>query len=108
MNTASIEVGSAVEVAPAPSALPERLVDEAQRASVAVAQGVVGYAAIIVLNASTGILTARALLPAGRGNLAAMTLWPLFLAYPLRSACRALSSISSGNLKKKFALILPG
>ena len=33
-----------------------------------------------VLNAATGILTARALLPTGRGQLAAMTLWSLFLA----------------------------
>ena len=80
MNTASIietEDGSAVEALVAPPAPPA---DEGQRASVAVVQGVVGYAAIIVLNASTGILTARALLPAGRGNLAAMILWPLFLA----------------------------
>lgn len=33
-----------------------------------------------ILNAATGILTARTLLPAGRGQLAAMTLWSLFLA----------------------------
>lgn len=33
-----------------------------------------------VLNAATGILTARTLLPTGRGQLAAMTLWSLFLA----------------------------
>lgn len=33
-----------------------------------------------MLNMATGVLTARALHPAGRGELAAMTLWPLFLA----------------------------
>ena len=35
---------------------------------------------IIVLNAVTGILTARALAPAGRGELSAMILWYVFLA----------------------------
>jgi O-antigen/teichoic acid export membrane protein len=35
---------------------------------------------IVVVNASTGILTARALHPAGRGELAAMGVWPTFLA----------------------------
>ncbi len=32
------------------------------------------------LNAATGVITARALLPAGRGQLAAIILWSLFLA----------------------------
>jgi len=32
------------------------------------------------LNAATGIITARALMPSGRGQLAAMILWSLFLA----------------------------
>jgi O-antigen/teichoic acid export membrane protein len=35
---------------------------------------------IIALNAVTGILTARALAPAGRGELSAMILWYVFLA----------------------------
>jgi O-antigen/teichoic acid export membrane protein len=35
---------------------------------------------IIAINAATGILSARALQPAGRGELAAMILWPVFLA----------------------------
>src|ERR1700679_1767368 len=34
---------------------------------------------IIGLNAATGILTSRALAPAGRGELSAMILWPLLL-----------------------------
>ena len=55
--------------------------EKGHRSSWAVLQTVVGGAIILLLNASTGILTARALLPAGRGDLAAMILWPLFLAY---------------------------
>lgn len=46
----------------------------------AVAQSVSTKFVIIGLNAATGIITARALLPAGRGELAAMILWPVFLA----------------------------
>ena len=36
---------------------------------------------IMLLNACTGILTARTLKPAGRGELAAMNLWPIFLTF---------------------------
>ncbi len=46
----------------------------------AVAQSVAAKFVIIGINAATGIITARALLPAGRGELAAMILWPVFLA----------------------------
>ena len=46
----------------------------------AVAQTTGAKFLVQLLNAATGILTARALLPAGRGQLAAMTLWSLFLA----------------------------
>src|SRR5581483_411828 len=46
----------------------------------AVAQSVAAKILIIVVNAATGILTARALQPSGRGELAAMILWPVFLA----------------------------
>jgi O-antigen/teichoic acid export membrane protein len=76
LNIASVEIegSSATEAAAAPVA------EKGQRPFPAVFQSVVARAIIILLNASTGILTARALLPAGRGNLAAMTLWPLFLA----------------------------
>jgi O-antigen/teichoic acid export membrane protein len=49
----------------------------------AVAQSVATKLAIIGINAATGIITARALLPAGRGELAAMILWPVFLANTL-------------------------
>ena len=35
---------------------------------------------MVILNMSTGILTARVLHPVGRGELTAMNLWPLFLA----------------------------
>jgi O-antigen/teichoic acid export membrane protein len=46
----------------------------------AVVQAIASKAAILVLQAGTGILTARMLKPEGRGELAAMILWPLFIA----------------------------
>ena len=46
----------------------------------AVAHSVLNRGGIVALNMATGILTARTLHPAGRGELAAMNLWPLFLA----------------------------
>jgi O-antigen/teichoic acid export membrane protein len=45
----------------------------------AIAQSVSAKMFIIVLNALTGIITARALLPEGRGELAALVLWPVLL-----------------------------
>src|ERR1700674_5373852 len=49
----------------------------------AVAQSVGTKFLTIGLNAATGIISARALLPAGRGELAIMVLWPVFLASAL-------------------------
>lgn len=49
----------------------------------AVAQSVGAKILIVGLNAATGIITARVLQPAGRGELAAMILWPVFLASAL-------------------------
>ncbi len=46
----------------------------------AVVQSIASKVLILGLQATTGILTARALRPAGRGELAAMILWPLFAA----------------------------
>jgi O-antigen/teichoic acid export membrane protein len=46
----------------------------------AVIQSIGSKVAILGLQAGTGIVTARALGPAGRGELAAMILWPLFVA----------------------------
>jgi O-antigen/teichoic acid export membrane protein len=46
----------------------------------AVVQSIGSKVAILGLQAGTGIITARALGPAGRGELAAMILWPLFVA----------------------------
>jgi O-antigen/teichoic acid export membrane protein len=46
----------------------------------AVAQSVGTKGLILFTNAATGIITARTLQPAGRGELAAMILWPVFLA----------------------------
>ncbi len=51
-----------------------------QRGVQAVVQAVGSKTLILALQAGTGILTARTLGPAGRGELAAMILWPLFLA----------------------------
>ena len=49
----------------------------------AVMQSVGAKFLIIGINAATGIITARLLRPAGRGELAAMILWPVFLASAL-------------------------
>jgi O-antigen/teichoic acid export membrane protein len=49
----------------------------------AVVQSVTTKVLIIGINALTGIITARALRPEGRGELAAMILWPVFLASAL-------------------------
>jgi O-antigen/teichoic acid export membrane protein len=46
----------------------------------AIAQSIVARGAMIGVNAATGILTARALAPLGRGELSAMIMWPVFLA----------------------------
>ncbi len=46
----------------------------------AVVQSIGSKSTILALQAGTGILTARILGPAGRGELAAMILWPLFIA----------------------------
>jgi O-antigen/teichoic acid export membrane protein len=46
----------------------------------AVVQSVWSKSAILILQAGTGVLTARLLRPDGRGELAAMILWPLFVA----------------------------
>jgi O-antigen/teichoic acid export membrane protein len=46
----------------------------------AVAHSILSKVMILGLQAGTGILTARTLQPAGRGELAAMILWPLFMA----------------------------
>lgn len=51
-----------------------------RKGSRAVAHSILSKVVILVLQAGTGILTARALLPVGRGELAAMILWPLFVA----------------------------
>ena len=47
----------------------------------AVLSAIVSKVGILALNAATGILTARTLKPQGRGELAAMILWPLLVAF---------------------------
>src|SRR6267154_67139 len=49
----------------------------------AVARSIGAKCLIIAIGAATGIISARALQPAGRGELAAMILWPVFLASAL-------------------------
>jgi O-antigen/teichoic acid export membrane protein len=49
----------------------------------AVIQSITVKVLIIGINAFTGIITARVLRPEGRGELAAMILWPVFLAAAL-------------------------
>ena len=70
------------QVAPAATvkaaAVPETLSDDA--GTRAVGHSILNRGGILLLNVSTGILTARCLHPAGRGELAAMLLWPVFLA----------------------------
>jgi O-antigen/teichoic acid export membrane protein len=53
---------------------------KSRHGSQAVAHSILSKMVILGLQAATGILTARALQPAGRGELAAMILWPLFVA----------------------------
>ncbi len=74
LTSASDETVSNEEVV-APGATPA-----AGRGVKAIGQTVVARLVIQGLNAGTGILTARLLLPAGRGQLAAITLWSSFLA----------------------------
>ncbi len=70
-ETISNEAVVAVEAVPHPPA---------GRGVKAIGQTVIARILIQGLNAGTGILTARLLLPAGRGQLAAITLWSSFLA----------------------------
>jgi O-antigen/teichoic acid export membrane protein len=52
-----------------------------QRGAHAIAQTIGSKILIQAINAGTGIITARALMPVGRGELAAMILWSQFLSY---------------------------
>jgi O-antigen/teichoic acid export membrane protein len=67
--------------APANSVMPLRQsATSPQKGFHAVAQSIANKALILGLQAATGILTARELRPWGRGELAAMILWPLLVA----------------------------
>ena len=57
-----------------------RLVMEGHSSFGAVLQTLLVRVFILAINLATGIITARALGPIGRGELAAMQLWPYFLA----------------------------
>lgn len=73
------EVATTAEMAPPPPTN-DRAKGAGQGGVRAVAQTTGAKLLVQVLNAATGIVTARTLMPAGRGQLAAMTLWSLFLA----------------------------
>jgi O-antigen/teichoic acid export membrane protein len=66
--------------APIDASEPMRQAVAPQHGLRAVVQSVGSKSAILALQAGTGVLTARSLGPAGRGELAAMILWPLFVA----------------------------
>jgi O-antigen/teichoic acid export membrane protein len=70
----SLATGARPTVGPAPPAPAKEL-----SSASAVAQSVAAKLLIIAFNAATGILTARTLAPAGRGDLATLILWPIFL-----------------------------
>ena len=81
-ESAALPAGSFAAPGPAspgsaPSPQPGR---KAQRGLRAMAETLVSKFAIQAINAGTGIITARALMPAGRGQLAAMILWTSILA----------------------------
>jgi O-antigen/teichoic acid export membrane protein len=81
-----LSTGTSKILAATPAAFPAEKAARRPRALGSVAAVVQSMGAkffIIAINAATGILTARALQPAGRGALAAMILWPIFLASAL-------------------------
>ena len=80
MTTAE-QAGSGVATAPVATPTAEAAIPAApQRGSKSVMMTIGSKFVIQVLSALTGILTARTLLPEGRGQLAAITLWSLLLA----------------------------
>jgi O-antigen/teichoic acid export membrane protein len=75
---------STAEVDVAPGATwngPSATSGREQRGVHAIAQTIGSKILIQAINACTGIITARALMPAGRGQLAAMILWSQFISY---------------------------
>ncbi len=65
------------EASTLPTALPAAA---RRRTALAVAKTIGSRLGWVVMSAATGMITARALGPAGRGALAAMIMWPVFLA----------------------------
>jgi len=112
MSTAQIDIAVPV---PLPEAAPQTARPSGGGAQ-AVVHSVASRVAILALNAFTGILTARTLQPAGRGQLAAMIIWPLFLAsattlgipssliYHLRHRARDRSELFANGFAMSLAL----
>jgi O-antigen/teichoic acid export membrane protein len=81
-----LSTGTSKIFAAAPASFPPEPLASSPRTPSSVSSVVQSVGAkffIIAINAATGILSARALQPAGRGELAAMILWPVFLASAL-------------------------
>jgi len=72
----------------------------------AVVQSITAKFAIVGISAATGIITARALLPAGRGELAAMILWPVFLANTLTFGFPSALTFQMRSTPKKASELL--
>jgi O-antigen/teichoic acid export membrane protein len=60
-----------------------RRIAGAKSSGFAIIQTVLANFGVLVLNIVSGIITARTLGPSGRGSLAAILMWPQFLAYGL-------------------------
>jgi O-antigen/teichoic acid export membrane protein len=72
----------------------------------AVVQSIGAKFFMLAINAATGILSARALQPTGRGELAAMILWPIFLAGTLTLGLpSALTFQLKSNPEKRSQLV---
>ena len=57
-----------------------RRIAQGRSGATAVMQSLAIKLLVIAVNTATGIITARMLQPEGRGELAALILWPVFLA----------------------------
>jgi O-antigen/teichoic acid export membrane protein len=79
-GNSAMSIAQDLEAAPATDTPATRPAAKTQRGIKAIGQTILARILIQALNAGTGILTARLLLPTGRGELAAITLWSQFLA----------------------------
>ncbi len=82
------------------------MTNRATSSFVAVMQSMAGRVLFVLINAGTGIITARALHPAGRGELAALGVWPNFLGSAMTFGLpSALVFWSRSNPERKSTLL---